>query len=177
MRLYQTLYMLLFVVVLVLYGMIMFWSMPQVMAEANGLRPLDLRPMGYGFDEAVEFMAALSEDGRHFYLGTQQVLDTAYPLALAAWLAWSLSWALGFAPQIWRTLAMIMAISVLFWENLENRSIAVLLQTKAAEIDPGMVATASQWTLVKSIVTTICFVLLIGAAIWRVRHVMRQNKA
>ncbi len=71
-----------FAVMLGVYLVMVLWSLPLLMADAGGLPAFDLRPAGYSHDEAQAFLAALSPEGRAFYLDVQQWLDTAYPALL-----------------------------------------------------------------------------------------------
>jgi hypothetical protein len=74
-------------VTLGVYLVIVLWSLPRIAAEAGGIVPFDMRPAGYSLDDAKGFLTALSDSGRAFYLGTQHLLDLAYPALLGVTLA------------------------------------------------------------------------------------------
>lgn len=150
-----------------LYLVIVLWSLPQVMAEAGGLVPFDLRPMGYSLAETRDFLGALSDEGRAFYLGTQHVLDSVYPTLLA--LTIGLGARLLFRPWVARVVIAVAVLGMVA-DLAENRLVAGLLQGDPAHPDPALVRWASHATLVKSIATTIGLsALLYGAVhgLWR----------
>jgi hypothetical protein len=150
-----------------LYGAMLLWSLPHLSALAGGRAMFDMRPGGYGYDEAVALVAALGEGGRSFYLNVQQRLDTAFPVFEAA------SFALLFVRLYPRRAALplaLLAAAAALCDELENAAVAVMLRTGADGLSVPMVATASRWTLLKSIGTSLLFgALLLGiaAALWR----------
>lgn len=50
----------------------------------SGQTPFDMRPFGYGLQEARQLLDALGDEGRRYYLTRQIPLDTVYPALLAA---------------------------------------------------------------------------------------------
>lgn len=74
---------------LLLYAVILLWSLPTISATAGGLATFDTRPAGYGFAEARTFLAALTPAGRDLYLSVQHRLDLVFPPLMALALAWS----------------------------------------------------------------------------------------
>ena len=155
---------------LVLYLVIVLWSLPIVANDANGLRPFDLRPMGYTTEEARAFLAALGEVGLAQYSGIQHQLDTFYPYTLAITL--SLAASLLFSPR-WAMLMAVLAAFGAFCDLQENIAVADLLSLGAKGIDEEVVSIASLLTSLKSAVTTgVMLALLFGAgrAIWRRRR-------
>ena len=93
----------LLVVTLAVYVVMINWSLPLIAERADGLRPFDLRPIGYDFDEAKAFLAALKPEGAEFYLGVQHKLDSIYPALLAATLFFAI---VMIAAQVARGLAL-----------------------------------------------------------------------
>lgn len=166
----------LFAVTLAVYLAILVWSLPAIAAEADGLRPFDLRPQGYSFDEAREFLTALSDRGRELYLGPQQWLDTAYPLLLA--LTLSLAF-LRLAPpgRVWLALlAAAIACAGTVFDLMENAQVRALLRQDPAEITAEAVAAASNATVVKSLCHTAAFVALILLFVAFLRRRARERR-
>lgn len=158
----KALFWVLFALALALYLVIVLWSLPRIAAEAGGLAPFDMRPAGYGPDEARSFLAALSDTGRARYLGIQHSLDLAYPALLAMTLA------LGFGilfhgPLRWALWALALAVVGFDW--LENHAVAGLLRADPALLDAATVAGAARWTLLKSVATTLAGLVLLGGGI------------
>ena len=139
------------------YLIMVLWSLPLVSEMAGGELPFDMRPGGYSFDEAQVFLTVITDAGRDFYLDTQQYLDLFYPTLFAITVAISLS---HLVPTYWgRTLAML-AIAAGVFDHLENSAVAVMLRAGPDTITEAMVSNASNWSLVKSISTTIVLVAL-----------------
>jgi hypothetical protein len=156
------LYWVLVAATLILYMVLVLWSLPIISREANGLVPFDLRPAGYSFESAKEFIGALSGDGMTFYLGTQHLLDLFYPAMLAAVLAIAL-WRLS---QSWhrmiRLILMVFPIIGMLADYLENSAVSRMLHAGAETLTSDMVAKSSYWTILKSGATTVAMVFLLG---------------
>lgn len=145
-----------------LYLAMVLWSLPQISVSAGGLVPFDMRPTGYSTAEAREFLAALSPEGRAFYLGTQHLLDSIYPGLLGVTLALGL--ALVFGGWL-RWVAIALAAIAAIADYLENVAVAGMLQGDAANVSDSMIEVASRWTMLKSGVSTVVFVLLLVGAL------------
>ena len=163
----------LFAVTLVLYGVIVGWSLPIVAADAGGKTPFDLRPAGYSFDEAKGFLTALSAEGKAFYLNVQQKLDTLYPALLSATLFFAIYLLAPARWGFWRWVLAAVAIPSAVFDYLENAAVAHMLGLGADQLTPDIVAVASHWTVSKSSASTVAMLvflaLLIGWAINRAR--------
>lgn len=148
----------------IIYGVMATWSAPYLSAEADGLRMLDMRPLGYSFEEARAYLNALSDEGRVFYLNVQHRLDLVYPAVLALSFIAAFFWAMR-GPLRWGLSAV--AVLGAGADYLENMRVAGLLRVPEPTVQ--MVADASLATVVKSGAVTLCFValLLLGArALW-----------
>ncbi len=163
------------VATLVVYAAMVLWSLPYIAGEAGGLLPFDLRPSGYSEAEARAFLAALSEDGRRFYLGTQHRLDLVYPALLAATLGLAIWRLFPKLPAFARAaLALVPAMGSAY-DYLENARVAGLL-AMGAEATGEAVAAASRATLFKSGLTSAGFALLLlglvlaGLRRWRTKR-------
>jgi len=151
----------LFVVTLVVYGVMVLWSLPRIAGAAGGLAPFDMRPTGYGFDEAKAFLAALSPDGSVFYLGVQEKLDSVYPALLAATLFFAIA---ALAPArlgIWRWVLALIAVPGAVFDYLENAAVSAMLAAGADGLTPAIVASADRWTVLKSAFTAVAMVTLV----------------
>jgi hypothetical protein len=126
------------------------WSLPTVSDAAGGLVPFDMRPAGYSFAEAHEFLTALTTEGNRFYRDVQQTLDLFYPALLALTLFFAIA---ALAPKVlasWRWVLASLAGLVAVFDYLENHAIGGMLAVGAGGLTPEMVARASQWTVLKS---------------------------
>lgn len=153
------------------YLVMVFWSIPRISAEAGGLPVFDLRPGGYSFEEAREFLAALSPHGAQFYANVQHRLDAAYPALLAVTLAWSI---LRLAPARWGVLRHLLAATAIpgmIFDYLENRDVERMLALGPDGLTPELVETASFHSQAKAATSSISItILLVLLAVWTFRR-------
>lgn len=174
MSLVRAAFWLVFAVTLGVYLVMLLWTLPAITAAAGGLTPFDLRPTGYGLDEARAFLAALSPEGTALYRNVQQRLDIAYPALLAATLALAILRLAPAGASCW--LLATTALPGMVFDYLENASVATMLDVGAAALTPELAATASRWTLLKSAFSTLAFAgLLALLALWLFRRLIRRR--
>ena len=160
---YRIAYVALSLAVAALYLVMAVWSLPEIVAEADGLMPFDLRPFGYSAAAAEDFLNALSEEGRVFYAETQHGLDLFYPGLFLIWAVWTL-WLLIRAPWVWGL--MVLAALGCFADYSENAAVARLLEG----FDADLAAAASRWTVVKSAAVSVVLLAILwalGRRLWR----------
>ncbi|WP_224813603.1 hypothetical protein [Hasllibacter sp. MH4015] len=136
-----------------LYAGLAWIVFSDVMPGAGGLMPFDGRVFGYSVAEARAFLDALTPEARETYLGPARLLDTVFPLALGALLAWPL-WRL--SPSPWRILAAL-ALGYVAADLVENAAVAGMLR-ETGPVTPATIQVASRLTVAK-------YVLLIGSVI------------
>lgn len=148
------------------YGAMLGWSLPRIADAASGLRPFDMRPAGYSFDDAQAFLAALSDKGAQFYLSVQHWLDTAYPALLAL----TCGWAMVQLMRRWRArqLLWLVPLPAMLFDYLENAAVAGMIRAGATGITPEMVADASRWSVLKAGATTVSLTLLLALIVMRI---------
>lgn len=156
------------------YLIMVLWSLPLVSEMADGGVPFDMRPGGYSFDDALLFLSTIDDTGRDFYLDTQQLLDLSYPALFAITVAIPL---VRFVPRYWGWPLAAIAIAAGVFDYLENGAVAVLLTTEPDLVTKAMVSTASNWTLAKSISTTIASVALLIVLFIKGMEWMKTRKA
>jgi hypothetical protein len=140
------------------YLIMVLWSLPLVSEMAGGGVPFDMRPGGYSFDDARVFLTVITDAGRDFYLNTQQLLDLFYPTLFAITVAIPLA---HLVPRYWGWTLAVLAIAAGVFDHLENSAVAVMLRVEPDALTEAMVSTASNWTLAKSISTTIASLALL----------------
>lgn len=62
-----------------IYSFMLVYTIPKTMEYANGLKLLDMMPLGYDLAYVNQLFNALGENGRIFYLTTQIPVDMVYP--------------------------------------------------------------------------------------------------
>jgi hypothetical protein len=159
-----------FALAMAVYVAMVSWALPTVSAAAGGLAVFDLRPTGYSFDEARQFLTALTPEGRAFYLHVQQPLDLFYPPLISATLFLGIGLLTPVSQRRWRWLISCVALPIVVFDYLENAAVAGLLNSSGSTLTAEAVAVASRWTQLKSVCSalamTTLMVLLIAWA-WR----------
>lgn len=153
------------------YATMLAWSIPAVSAEAGGRAIFDMRPGGYTFAEAKDFLAALTETGERIYRTIQLRLDIAYPALLAATVAWSI---LRLAPSSWGRTRLVLAafaIPPMVFDYAENAMITRMLDAGADGVTAPMVRAASLFSRTKAASSTVALTILVALLLfWAVRR-------
>jgi len=135
--------------------------------------PFDMRPFGYGPQEASRLLDALGEEGRIYYLTRQIPLDMFYPALLAMTLVASILFFARRPPGSRLVRAGIAcALGAALFDYAENLGIASMI-LRWPDLSHGVVHATSAASIVKSGLTTaaVAIVLLVGAG-W-----LRRRKA
>lgn len=140
------------------YLTMVLWSLPLVSEMAAGGVPFDMRPGGYSFEEAQVFLTAMNNEGRDFYLNIQQLLDFFYPTLFAISVAIPLAHLL---PRYWGWSLALLAIAAGVFDHLENSAVSIMLRVEPDLVTEAMVSSANNWTLAKSISTSIVSIALL----------------
>ena len=138
-----------------------------------GQAPFDMRPFGYGPQDAAQLLDALGEEGRTYYLTRQIPLDTIYPALLAMTLVSAICWFGMRLPNRKLVLAGIaFSVGAAFFDYAENLGVAVMILSWP-DLSHALVYATSAASIAKSCLTTaaILTALFLGAN-W-----MRQPKA
>ena len=152
---------------LTVYAAMLGWSLPTIAAAAGGLPPFDMRPSGYSFADARQFIAALKPDATTFYLDVQQRLDIAYPALVALTLFFSLAALLPRRLGWVRFALAAPTVLIAAFDYLENHAIAAMLKAGVLELTQVMVAEASRWTMLKSTASAVAMSALLVLLLWR----------
>jgi hypothetical protein len=156
-------YWLVFVITLAIYGTMLIWTLPGISADAGGLVPFDMRPMGYSPDEARSFLSALGDKGRALYLGPQAQLDLVYPAVLAIVLAGAVSVLI--ADWRLRGVLYIFILGGMLADYTENTFVALMLEY-TEPVPDRLAGLASKATVVKSVLTGLAMTaVLVGLII------------
>ena len=139
------------------YGVLVLWFGPQVQAAAGGLLPFDLRVLGYGDEDARQFLTALTPGGRDIYLGPVRITDTVFPILF------TLTLCLPIRRWFWAWTLPALAYGLL--DLAENLAVATLLRT-GPEVGSGPVALASALTVSKFAAVVVAVVITVWG-LWR----------
>jgi hypothetical protein len=153
------------------------WTLPAITIAAGGEPPFDLRPAGYGFEEAHAFLAALGNDGIAFYRDVQHRLDLVFPGLLAATLWFALAALMPVRTVAGRLVLAAVVLPVAAFDWLENAGVSAMLAAGAEGLTPKMVADASRWTVAKSLASTLVLSLLLLLLVRGGWRLLRSRRA
>jgi len=162
---------------LAVYSFMLFHTIPGVESYAPEMKLFDLSPSGYSYDYAVELLSVLGNDGRKEYLSRQLPLDFIYPALFSIssflMLAWLFLKRNDKGSRIFY-LCFVPVVAGIF-DYLENIQI-VLMILNYPDITKAQVILSSAFTMVKSGLTSLFFVILLFASV-RLWWGSRSNKA
>ncbi len=167
---------------IVLYLVIVLWSLPLISREADGLRPFDLYPAGYDYGTAEAFLSALTPVGRDHYQTVQFYLDAVFPplnAAVILVLAYAMRWRTGLPPLVLAgllNLIVLAAVAACIFDWLENAAVQAMLALQPAAVSPVMVDQASLWTELKSLSVISAYLSLMVMAITWLIHRRKQSE-
>ncbi len=140
-----------------MWAVMFFGTLAHLQALAEGAAPFDIRPLGYSYDEARSFLAAIGEEGRAYYLSPELVLDSFYPPFYAVSRGLALWWLTmpgrlceGAMPSRWRWTLVAIPVVMASLDGVENICIAKMLWTWP-DLPPGLVQVSSLATRLKFI--------------------------
>ena len=156
----------LFTITNLIYASMLMYSLPLVSSYAPELVLFDMSPMGYSYIQAIELLTSLGVDGRNAYLFVQLPLDFIYPGMFSVSYALLITWILKHYLPKDSKLFFIAYVPLLAggFDYLENIGIIAMLHS-FPDISESLVSTSSVFTIIKSVTTTVFFVLLILAFI------------
>ncbi len=151
---------LLFATTLLVYVVMVTWTLPGIANNAGGMPAFDMRPGGYSLEVAQAFLLALGAEGRSLYTGPQRWLDIAYPAMLAAVLMFSIAYFV--KPGVIRWILMIFPIVGAAADYLENIAVAGMLATVPTDVTLQTVSAASRWSVLKASCTTVAGLVVLA---------------
>ncbi len=167
-----------FAATLTVYLIMVSWSLPRISDAAGGLPPFDLRPTGYSYQEAQNFLAAISPQGNAFYRNIQHRLDLVYPALLATALFLAILLLAPARPSWLGWLLALTAVPGAIFDWLENAAVTRMLLAGPDRLTPQLADQASRWTLLKSAFSTLAMtILLVLLIVWVFRRIAARQRA
>jgi hypothetical protein len=152
---------LLFLMNMVVYSAILFYSIPKVVMSAPEMKLFDVSPSGYTTQYAISLLKAIGPEGRELYLSLQLPLDFIYPglfmISYPLLFAWLLRKNYALESKLYY--ALYIPILAGLFDYAENVFIIMMLKAYPA-LGSGLVTAASLATISKSILTSVFFTLL-----------------
>jgi hypothetical protein len=151
-----------FVVTNLVYVFMLFVTIPKVMSYSNGMKIPDLMPTGYNTDHINTLFTILGTEGRNVYLYNQIPADMVYPLLFAICYSLLLAYLfkkLNILQGVFLNLCLLPVIAGVS-DYIENFGIIAMLNS-FPNISDWLVNLTNVFTIIKSMNTTIYFVVLI----------------
>jgi len=170
----------LFILTMIVYMLILLYSIPAVVVQAPEMRLFDMSPTGYSPEYAESLLTAIGPGGREMYLTRQLPIDLIYPGLFAVTYTLMLIWLFGKrfdAKSKIFLLAFVPSAAGLF-DYLENIGIVLMLKS-FPKINPMLVHVSSIFSILKSVLTISFYVLLCYGLILlfvRRKHSPETNK-
>ena len=152
----------LFILTNAVYVFMLTVTIPNTMAFANGMKLLDMMPMGYDLNYVNTLFNTLGEIGRETYLTTQIPVDMVYPFLFGLTYSLLLAYFLKKINKQNTSSLFLCLLPVLaaIADYAENIGIIVLLQNHPLLTETA-VKTTNFFSVVKSISTSLFFIILI----------------
>ncbi len=152
----------LLVITQIIYFLMLLYTIPTVMSYANGMKILDLMPMGYSADYAKRLFDELGVVGRNYYLFRQIPLDMIYPFLFAVTYSLLLTYLFKKSFDSESKLQFLSIIPLFggFFDYLENIGIIIMLFSYP-KFSAILASVTNLFSILKSISTTLFFVLLV----------------
>lgn len=167
----------LFVVTNLVYVFMLTVTIPKTMEFSNGMKLLDMLPTGYDFNYVNELFNSLGENGRETYLTSQIPVDMIYPLLFGLTYCLLLAYFLKKIDKLKTPFAYLCILPIIagIADYLENLGIISMLKYYPA-LTENTVKTTSFFSLIKSISTSIFFIILIVILIILGIKFLKENK-
>lgn len=153
---------LLFLLTNIVYAVMLVVTIPKTMTFSNGLKLLDMMPLGYNLEYINTLFETLGENGRQIYLTNQLPIDMLYPFLFGI----SYSLLIGFflkklnkLDSFFFYLCFLPLIAGIA-DYLENFGIFTMLYN-FPDFSPFTAKVTNVFSVVKSMSTTIFFIALI----------------
>ena len=152
----------LFILTNLVYTLMLTVTIPKTMEFANGMKLLDMMPMGYDLNYVSELFASLGENGRSTYLTNQIPVDMIYPLLFGLTYCLLLDYFLKKLNKLNPPFTHLCLLPIIagIADYLENIGIITMLKSYP-ELNGTVVKTTNIFSVIKSISTSIFFVALI----------------
>ncbi len=157
---------LLFALTTMVYLTMVLITIPQVMAYGSEMRLLDMMLLGYDIAYVNDLFDALGSKGREAYLHMQIPLDMIYPALFAISYCLVLGFFLNKLDKLKTSLVYLCLLPFVAGAMDYAENIGIISMLKAyPEISNSAVTITSYFSILKSMATTLYFVILIGALV------------
>jgi len=167
----------LFILTNAVYVFMLIVTIPKTMGFSNGMKLLDMMPIGYDLNYVSELFNSLGEIGQEIYLTNQIPVDMIYPLLFGLTYCLILAYFLKKLNKLNTSFIYLCLIPIIagIADYLENFGIIAMLKNYP-ELTEVAVITTSTFSLIKSISTSVFFIVLIVMLIILGIKFLKRNK-
>lgn len=154
------------IITVVICGVMNFILIPEIESATQGIRCFDMN-FGYSYEDAVNFLSLISENGKRVYLNIQLPLDFFYPVAYGTFFT-----AAFYKVRGGKNGFMVLPVLLMASDYAENIFSVFMLKSG----NPGIttVTVAGAVTIVKTVLMYITILLLV---IMTVIYFLKKRKA
>jgi len=167
-----------FIAANLVYAYMMIISIPKVMSFSNGMKILDMMPTGYNSEYVNTLFTTLGEDGRNAYLFGQIPADMVYPLLYGISFCLLIAYFLNKLNKLNGNFFYLVFLPIIggVFDYLENTGTIIMLNNYP-DISDVSVDITNTFSIIKSLSTTIYFVVLIITLIALGIKTIKRNKS
>ena len=151
----------LFILTYLVFGLMLFVTVPEIMSYAGGMRIFNSMPFGYSVEYANNLLSALGETGRHAYLYNQIPIDLFFPFLFGFGNCLLLAYLLNKLDSLHLGYIYLCLIPVFasWFDYLENLGILAMLNSYP-NTSPFLIQFSNLFSVGKSLLASIYFVIL-----------------
>lgn len=167
----------LFILTNAVYLIMLMITIPLVINFSEGMKLLDMMPAGYDAEYVRTLFNTLGEKGRHAYLFNQIPIDMIYPFLFGVSYSLVLAYFLNKLNKLHGLLFYfcLLPIAAGLFDYLENVGIITML-TNNPDFSNSLATTTNIFTILKSALTTIYFVILfITLVVVGIKYIKNKN--
>lgn len=152
----------LFITTNLVYAIMLLITIPKTMYFSNGMKLLDMMPMGYGSEYVNSLFETLGKTGRHVYLYAQLPVDMIYPFLFGVSYSLLIAYFLKKFDKLNSAFFYLCFLPVVagIADYLENFGIITMLNDYPV-LSKTVIEYTNIFSIIKSSATTVYFVALI----------------
>lgn len=156
----------LFILTNLVYVFMLTVTIPKTMKFSNGMKLLDMMPTGYDLNYVSELFSSLGADGRATYLTSQIPVDMVYPILFAFTYCFLLAYFLNKLNKLHSPFSYLCLFPIIagIADYFENFGIIIMLKSYP-DLTENVVKATNAFSLIKSIFTSLFFIVLMVALI------------
>ena len=168
----------LFVLTNLVYAIMLIITIPKTMQFSNGMKLLDMMPMGYDSEYINSLFEALGEEGRQVYLYYQLPIDMIYPFLFGVSYCLLIGYFLKKINKLNSVFFYLCFLPVIagIADYLENLGIITMLNNYPV-LSQATMGSTNIFSILKSMTTTVFFISLISILLILGIRTIKERKA